>query len=102
MMKQYMSIESNLESFEHQGGTGFVQRHDFGLDSQGSYTPPKLGGKEPKQARRVVQQTRSGDELIIYAQISMHVNPYTQQVTGRTGQLELYVFQLDRRFPEEG
>ena len=102
MMAQYMSINSDLVRVTRTGSSGdYMQDPDFGHDDLEDYTPPKLGGKEAKDVRRYVQQTRSGDELIIYAKITPHKNPYTAKISPRTGTIDLYVFQLDRNFQEE-
>ena len=101
IMNQLMSFGSHKENtFDIAKGHQTRENPTYGVDSGGWYTPPKLGGKEAKNIRRHVQQTRSGDELIIYASIELHVNPYTGEISYRTGELELYVFQIDRRFTE--
>lgn len=104
LMQQYTSTRSNLkgghiEDDEGEWIPGMVPDEDFGRERPtGDYTPPKLGGKEAKDARRYAQQTRSGDELIIYATIEPRKNRFTGKVSKHTGKVTLHVFLLDRNF----
>lgn len=108
MMSAYTSAGSNLQSGhvvdEEEGEwvPGMIQNPEFGKSEEdGEYTPPKLGGIEAKDARRYAVSTRSNDELIVYAMVKPRENPYTGKKSKHTGDVSLYVFQLDRNFPEE-
>jgi len=104
LMQQYTSKGSNLvkgmfldEYGEYQ--PGMEVNPNFGLNKNfGDYNPPKLGGKAAKDARRYAQQTRSGDELIIYAMIEPRKNRFNGKISKHTGKVTLYVFLLDRNF----
>ena len=104
MMQQYTSKGSNLVKgmiLDDDGEylPGMEVDPNFGRDENfGIYTPPKLGGKEAKDARRYAQQTRSGDELIIYATIEPKKNRFNGKISKHTGKVTLYVFLLDRNF----
>lgn len=106
IMSAYLSTGSDkMEGFvQDEDGEfvrGMVQNPNFGKESDGSYTAPKLGGKEAKDVRRYANSTKSNDELIIYALIEPKENPYTGKKSKHTGNVMLYVFQLDRNFSEE-
>ena len=77
------------------------QNPKFGVDKFKEFTPPKLGSKRAKDIRRYANLTKSNDELIIYALVERKVNRYTGIPSKHTGNIMLYVFQLDRNFPEE-
>jgi hypothetical protein len=97
MMSQYTSRGSNRKA------KGMELDPSFGFNRDGTraqYTPPKLGGKEAKDARRYVNAQKASDELIIYALVSPRVNKYTSKPSIHTGSVMLYVFQLDRDFAE--
>jgi len=86
------SIMSQYTSF------GSSKEERFAIDKEGKFTPPKLGGKEAKDARRYVQGTRSNDELIIYAEITPKRNKWTKAISKHTGKITLYVFLLNRNY----
>lgn len=97
MMSQYTSRGSNRKA------KGMKLDPSFGFNRDGTraqYTPPKLGGKQAKDARRYVNAQKANDELIIYALVSPRVNKYTSKPSIHTGSVTLYVFQLDRDFAE--
>ena len=97
MMSQYTSRGSNRKA------KGKELDPSFGFNrirTRMQYTPPKLGGKEAKDARRYVNAQKASDELIIYATITPRVNKYTKKPSMHTGSVLLYVFQLDRNFTE--
>ena len=104
LMQQYTSVGSDMMSGyevndEGEFIKGMVSNPLFGrADDDEKYTPPKLGGKEAKDARRYVQQTRSSDELIIYATIEPRKNKFSGKISKHTGKVTLYVFLLDRNF----
>jgi len=104
LMQQYTSKGSNLVKgmvLDDEGEylPGMVPNPLFGTDDENEqFTPPKLGGKEAKDARRYAQQTRSGDELIIYAVIEPRKNKFSGKISKHTGKVTLYVFLLDRNF----
>lgn len=105
IMSQYTSRGSDQkEDFyadEHGEYTRGMGKSDkFAVDKEGIYTSPKLGGKEAKKARRYANMQKANDELIIYALVSPKVNKYTSEPSIHTGTVTLYVFQLDRNFPE--
>ena len=77
------------------------QNPKFGVDKSKEFTPPKLGSKKAKDIRRYTNLTKTNDELIIYALVERKVNRYTGIPSKHTGNIMLYVFQLDRNFPEE-
>ena len=108
MMSQYTSRGSNRKEGFHPDEDGEYVR-SMGVDPSygfergaagASYTPPKLGGEEAKDARRYVNAQKANDELIIYALVSPKVNKYTSKPSIHTGSVTLYVFQLDRSFAE--
>ena len=103
MMQQYLSLHSDRIKITNTGSDGdYMEDPLYGTSPDTEeYTPPKLGGKEAKDVRRLVQQTRTSDELIIYARISPSINKYTNKISRHTGKIDLYVFQLDRRFRGE-
>ena len=80
---------------------GMIKSPLYGVDDNMGFTPPKLGGKRAKDIRRYANLTKSNDELIIYAIVERKVNKYTNMPSKHTGNVMLYVFQLDRNFPEE-
>ena len=107
LMQQYTSKGSNLvqgmildDYGEYLPGMEVDPNfgRSFADDDFGEYTPPKLGGKKAKDARRYAQQTRSGDELIIYATIAPRKNRFSGKISKHTGKVTLYVFLLDRNF----
>lgn len=105
MMSALTSFGSNrvlgrITDEEGEVVAGMVRNPDFAKDAQG-YTSPKLGGKEAKDVRRYANSTKSNDELIIYAVVERKINRYTNKPSKHTGNVMLYVFQLDRNFPEE-
>lgn len=108
MMSQYTSRGSNRKEGFHPDedgelvkGMGVDPSYGFEQGAAGtSYTPPKLGGVEAKDARRYVNSKKASDELIIYALVSPRVNKYTSKPSAHTGFVTLYVFQLDRSFAE--
>ena len=107
IMSQYTSYGSDrMEGFttdeEGEVVKGMVRNIDYGVDDFEKYTSPKLGGKNAKDIRRYVNQQKANDELIIYAIVEPQENKYTGKKSRHTGSLILYVFQLDRNFPEEG
>ena len=100
MMQQYKSIGSNRIQVTDTGSEGdWMEDPLYGtnVDTE-EYTAPKLGSKAAKDARRYVQQTRTNDEIIIYAQIEAKKNKYTGKVSEHTGGVTLYVYLLDRNF----
>ena len=110
MMSQYTSQGSDQKEGFHADEHGVYTRgmgvdpnygRSFADEDFGDYTPPKLGGKESKTARKYVNAQKANDELIIYALVSPRVNKYTSIASIHTGTVKLYVFQLDRNFPEE-
>ena len=110
MMSQYTSRGSDQKEGFHADEHGEYTRgmgvdpnygRSFADEDFGDYTPPKLGGREAKNARRYVNKQKANDELIIYALVSPKVNKYTSKPSIHTGTVKLYVFQLDRNFPEE-
>jgi len=97
MMQQYTSLGSNRKYIDKQAhkadpnfGRSFADR-DFG-----DYTPPKLGSKEAKDARRYAQKERVNDEIIMYASIHPKKNKFTGHRSIHTGKVVLYLFLLDR------
>ena len=106
LMAAYTSMGSNQKEAmvadeEGEWVKGMADNPLFGVDFDDEYTPPKLGGKEAKDVRRYANLTRSNDEIIIYAVVERRENRYTGRLSKHTGNVMLYVFQLDRNFPEE-
>ena len=106
LMAAYTSMGSNQKEAmvadeEGEWVKGMADNPLFGVDDEDEYTPPKLGGKEAKDVRRYANLTKSNDELIIYAVVERRENRYTGRLSKHTGSVILYVFQLDRNFPEE-
>jgi hypothetical protein len=107
MMSQYTSYGSDLKDSVAQAGASWlpIKKTDpnYGRSLQdedfGEYTPPKLGGKESKDARRYLANQRASDEIIIYAQIKPKINRFSGNISKHTGIVTLYVFLLDRNFP---
>ena len=108
IMSQYTSINSNQKEgvvAQHSDGEwakGMVVDQNFGRsfsdEDFGEYTPPKLGGKEAKDARRIVAKERASDEVIIYAKIEPKINKFSGKISIHTGKVTLYVFLIDRNF----
>ena len=100
MMQQYQSIGSNRIRVTNTGSEDdWMEDPLYGVDAETKeFTPSKLGSKAAKDARRYVQQTRTNDEIIIYAQIEAKKNKYTGKVQVHTGGVTLYVYLLDRNF----
>ena len=100
-MQQYMSLGSNRK-YINKGA--FRSDPNFGRsfadDDFGDYTPPKLGGKEAKDARRFVQEERVNDEIIIYANLKPKINKFTGAPSKHTGEVTLYLFLLDRNLEQ--
>ena len=95
-------IEGRVPDEDGEMVQSMVQNPLFGVSSADEeFTPPKLGGKQAKDIRRYANLTKSNDELIIYALVERKVNKYTNMPSKHTGNIMLYVFQLDRNFPEE-
>jgi hypothetical protein len=108
IMSQYTSVNSNQKEgvvAQHSDGEwvkGMVDDQNFGRsfsdEDFGEYTPPKLGGKEAKDARRIVAKERASDEVIIYAKIEPKINRFSGKISNHTGEVTLYVFLVDRNF----
>jgi len=107
MMSQYTSINSNRkegfypdENGEYTRGMGVDADYgrEFSNNGGSSYTPPKLGGKEAKDARRMVAKERASDEIIMYAKIEPKINRFSNKISSHTGKVTLYVFLIDRNF----
>jgi len=107
MMSQYTSINSDQkegfypdENGEYTRGMGVDPNYgrSFADEDFGDYTPPKLGGKEAKDARRMVAKERASDEIIIYAKIEPKINRFSNKISSHTGKVTLYVFLIDRNF----
>jgi hypothetical protein len=108
MMSQYTSVNSNQKEgtvAQHSTGEwvkGMVADPNYGRsfadEDFGDYTPPKLGGKEAKDARRTVAKERASDEIIIYAKIEPKINRFSNKISSHTGKVTLYVFLIDRNF----
>mgnify|MGYP003639225263 CR=1 FL=1 len=108
IMSQYTSVNSNQKEgvvAQHSDGEwvkGMVDDQNFGRsfsdEDFGEYTPPKLGGKEAKDARRIVAKERASDEVIIYAKIEPKINKFSGKISIHTGKVTLYVFLIDRNF----
>ena len=99
MMQQYMSLESGRQFIGKKTRANqnfFRLSPNFATDKEGNYTPPKLGGKEAKDARRYVQNQRVNDEIIIYASVVPKTNKFTGKKSKHTGKVTLYLFLLDR------
>ena len=94
-------IEGRVADEDGEIVDGMVRNPEYGVDVDEEYTPPKLGGKEAKDVRRYANLTKSNDEIIIYAVVERKENRYTGKLSKHTGSVILYVFQLDRNFPEE-
>ena len=97
MMQQYTSLGSNrkyINKSEHRSDPNFGR--SFADGDFGNYTPPKLGGKEAKDARRFAQKERANDEIILYASIHPKKNKFTGHYSIHTGKVTLYLFLLDR------
>ena len=110
MMSQYTSWGSNRKEgffpdedgeFGRKMGVDANYGREFTDEDFGEYTPPKLGGKQAKDVRRYANTTKSNDELIIYAHVEGKKNPYTGKRSKHTGNVILYVFQVDRNFGDE-
>jgi len=101
MMQQYMSLESNrVNSFDIGRGHYTTYSPNYARDQQGEFTPPKLGGKQAKDARRYVQQQRVNDEIIMYAILKPKTNKFTGKMSKHTGHVTLYLFLLDRNLEQ--
>ena len=100
MMQQYMSLRSGREYRETAMGQDIALSPNFATDKDGNYTPPKLGGKEAKDARRYMQSKRVNDEIIIYASVMPKTNKFTGKRSKHTGQVTLYLFLLDRNLEQ--
>ena len=108
MMSQYTSVNSNQKEgtvVQHSTGKwvkGMVNDPNYGRsfadEDFGEYTHPKLGGKEAKDARRMVAKERASDEVIIYAKIEPKINKFSGKISKHTGEVTLYVFLIDRNF----
>lgn len=101
MMQQYTSLGSNrkyIAKNAYRSDPNFGR--SFSDEDFGDYTPPKLGGKEAKDARRFVQEERVNDEIIIYANLRPKINKFTGVPSRHTGQVTLYLFLLDRNLEQ--
>jgi len=56
----------------------------------------RVGSKEIKDVRKAVASQRASDEILIYANISPRINPYTGVASDHTGEVILIVFLVDR------
>lgn len=95
-----MSLQSGREYRETAMGQDIELSPNFATDKDGNYTPPKLGGKEAKDARRYAQSQRVNDEIIIYASVMPKTNKFTGKKSKHTGQVTLYLFLLDRNLEQ--
>jgi hypothetical protein len=112
MMKNLLSVGSNLKLSAQdidtlKGKTGTKRRAarnklarlynpDFGTNKEDEFTPPKLGGPEAKQARRYLSGKRATDEIIIYAEVTLKRNIFTDKLSQRSGKVMFYIFVIDR------